>query len=235
MSNANLDQDNVTAARISNDAVNQAFISAHSDRFAAFCALAMASPDDAAQELERCVTEFGFVGGLANANLPNGTFFDSPAYWSVFAAAERLNVPFYLHPGFPPTSHILPTGGAFAPAIGPDGNKTFNDYVAVTLASESWGFEASAGLAFLRLYAAGLFDEYPNLKIILGHVGEMVPYILSRSDEFLSPLTAPRKSLAQVWTENVWITTSGYFSLDPIPTLLSNTAAERIMVSANTS
>ncbi|KAF8192690.1 hypothetical protein K438DRAFT_1674921 [Mycena galopus ATCC 62051] len=228
------DSTNATAAVISNNGIYENFTSPHPDRLRAFCSLAMGEPEAAAQELERCVIDLGFVGGMANAALSNGTFYDSPTYWSVFATAERLGVPIYIHPSFPPTSQVLTVGGQYAPAVKPDGTLTFNDFIAANLASTVWGFESGAGLSFMRLYSAGLFDTYPQLKLILGHMGEMVPYMLERSDYFVTPLTAPRKSLRQVYADNVWVTTSGFFWLDQVPTLLRTTALDRIMFSVDT-
>lgn len=192
----------------------------------------MGDPLAAALELERCITKLGFVGGFANAMLPNGSFFDSPSYWPVFATAEKLNVPIYLHPPFAPNNQvIIPDGGQYAPAIGPNGLETFDLFIAANLGTTAWGFESNTGLSFLRLYSANLFEKHPNFQVILGHMGEMLPYMLERSHEFLSPLTAPGRSLLDVYAKNVWITTSGWFWLNQIPAVLTNTAIDRIMVS----
>lgn len=95
------------------------------------------------------------------------------------------------------------------------------------------GFHEDAGLHFLRLYSAGVFAEFPNLKIILGHMGEIVPYMLERADSFLSPRNTSSASLIEVYAKNVWITTTGFFSLNPMATILRNTAINRIMYSVD--
>ena len=193
------DQEIATAA---NDQAAAA-IAAHPGRFAAFAALPMSDPHAAVAELRRAVTQLGFVGALINGRA-NGTFLDAPAYRPLLQTAVDLDVPLYLHPG-PPTATLREehyTG------LGPS--------VSSALATTAWGSHAETGLHALRLIATGIFDQLPNLQIILGHMGEMIPFMLNRADEWLTPAARTENNLqlsvAETFRRNFWITTSGMFS-----------------------
>ncbi len=180
----------------------------------------MAFPDAAAAELERAVTQLGCVGALVDARLPDGTHYDAPVYWSVFAAAERLGVPLYLHPA-PPSPEEISTRYA--------GN--YSSRIAAGLASGGWAWHADAGLSFLKMYAAGMFDAHPRLKIVLGHNGEMVPAMLDRASATFRKFGdgGPKRPLREVWDENVWVTTSGMYAVETFAMLLKTTKVERVM------
>lgn len=211
---------NPSGCRDANDELAAA-ARANPSRLAAFAVLPMAFPDDAAAELDRAVTELGCVGALVDARLPDGTHYDGPAYRPVFAAAERLDVPLYLHPA-PPSPEEIEARYA--------GN--YSARVAAGLASGGWGWHADAGLGFIKMCAAGVFDEYPRLKIVLGHNGEMVPAMLDRAARTLSKFGdggGLRRGLREIWAENVWVTTSGMYSADMFAMLLKVTKVERIM------
>jgi uncharacterized protein len=193
------DQDIATAA---NDQAAAA-IAAHPGRFAAFAALPMSDPQAAVAELRRAVSQLGFVGALISGRA-NGMFLDAPAYRPLLQTVVELDVPLYLHPGLPtatlPTEHYA----GFGPSV---------SYV---LASTAWGSAAETGLHALRLIAAGIFDQLPNLQIILGHMGEMIPFMLNRADEWLTPAARTENNLqlsvAETFRRNFWVTTSGMFS-----------------------
>ncbi|KAH8892303.1 amidohydrolase 2 [Thozetella sp. PMI_491] len=205
-------------------------ISNNTARFAAFAALPMTFPELAAAELERCVTKLGFVGALVDTHLPNGTYYDGDAYRPFWAKAVELDVPIYLHPVFPTPDNIIDIGvGIYAPSNPPD----FSLATAADLGIVAWGWHQDAGLHFLRLYSAGVFAEFPALKIVLGHMGEMVPFMLERANAFLSPKNTTRLSLLETYAQNIWITTAGFFSLNPLGTILRNTAVDRIMYSVD--
>ncbi|KAK8109296.1 hypothetical protein PG984_015097 [Apiospora sp. TS-2023a] len=197
-------------------------------RFRGFCILPMASPRDAATELRRCVTTHGFVGALVDAHLANESYYDGPAYDPLWAAAVALDVPIYLHPTYPSLGDILDTGtGLYAPAV--EGEWT--DGQAAAMGTPAWGWHERTGFGFLRLYLGGVFERYSNLQIILGHMGELVPYYLWRSDLYLS--RGRNRTLLEVWADNVYVTTSGIFSLDPVATLVRNTNRSRILYSVD--
>lgn len=222
-----LDQPDLVA-RANNELA--AAIANNTDRFNAFAALPMAFPDAAAAELERCVKELGFVGALVDTHLPNGTYYDGVAYRPFWDKAEALDVPIYLHPTLPNVGNVTDIGvGIYAPASPLD----FSLFMAADLGIVAWGWHQDAGLHFLRLYAAGVFAEFPRLKVVLGHMGEMIPFMLERADAFLSPQNTSRPSLIETWVQNAYITTAGFFSVNPMATILRNTAVERVMYSVD--
>ncbi|THW31951.1 hypothetical protein D6C98_09455 [Aureobasidium pullulans] len=190
-------------------------------RYAAFALLPMASPSAAASELERCVKQHKFVGALIN-NHCNGTFYDGESFRPVFAKAEELDVPIYIHPTFAADEWM------------PHYRGNFGEKAAIMMSIAAWGWHSETGLHVLRLWASGLFDEYPKLKIVIGHMGEMLPYQLDRIIS-TSASWAPdnKRGLEQVWKENFWITTSGMFSLAPLSCLLRMCERDRILYSVD--
>lgn len=200
----------------------------HPDRYNAFAILPMTFPDQAAAELERAVTQLGFQGALIDNHLPNGSFYDGPAYDIFWAKAVELDVPIYVHPTFPDISEVVDFGGKYAPVAG-----DYNNSVAALLGTVAFGWHQSTGEHFLRMYSGGVFVRFPKLKIILGHMGEMLPFYLERADSFLTPANPDKPSLIDTYHQNVWVTTAGLFSTNPVATLLRNTAIDRIMYSVD--
>ena len=193
--------------------------------FAGFATLCMLEPQAAAGELRRCVRNLGFVGALIDNNT-EGKFYDDEFYWPIFQTAEELDVPIYLHPAY--NDDLKP--------ILFDGN--YPDAIAQTLAMHAFGWHAENAIHLLRLFAAGLFDRFPKLKIILGHMGEMLPYQLDRIVRISStqwPMAgfSVKRDLRRVWDENVWITTSGMFALAPFSCLLRQCKIDRILFSVD--
>ncbi|KAL1624011.1 hypothetical protein SLS56_007993 [Neofusicoccum ribis] len=179
----------------------------------------------AAEELTRCIRDLGFVGTLIN-NHHKGSFYDDPRYWPVFSTAQGLNVPVYIHPTFPSQDRVYQYRGHYSEPI------------AQMLGAWGWGWHSDVGLHILRLYAAGLFDLFPKLKIVIGHMGEMLPFQLDRIIDISESLNAPewtgrQRGLREVWENNIWITTSGMFSLAPMACLLKVMSPERIMLSVD--
>ena len=204
-------------------------VRAHPKRFAAFACLPMADPSAAADELRRCVKDLGFVGALIENHLPDGSYYDSERFHPVFAAAEELDVPLYLHPTFPTPRHVQ------AQYAG-----DYGKVAEILLGTAVWGWHADGGLHVLRLFAAGIFEKFPRLKIVLGHMGEMLPFMLERIVDLEKGLLNDAQSDQQrnrgfkaVWDENIWITTSGMFSLSPMACVLRNTKLERVMFSVD--
>jgi len=198
------------------------------ERFNAFAVLPMAFPDLAATELERAVTQLNFAGALIDNHLPNGSYYDGPAYDVFWSKAVELNVSIYIHPTYPTISSVIDTGGHYAPI-----DDDFSDPVAALMSTAAWGWHQSTGLHFLRLYSGGVFVRFPQLKIILGHMGEMLPYYLERADSFLTPANPDKPSLIDTYHQNVWVTTAGLFSTNPVATVIRNTAIDRIMYSVD--
>ena len=181
---------NSTVARESNDQLAAAIsASAHPERFRAFAFLPMAQPAAATEELERAVKQQGFVGALIDNHLANGTFYDGVTYTAFWAKAEDLNIPIYLHPTVPDSDSVFAVNvGQYVPSgiPGDEGSYSYPLGVGVTLATGAWGWHVDVGAHFLRLYAAGVLDAFPRLKLVLGHMGEGVPFFLERADAILS-------------------------------------------------
>ena len=157
-------------ARRANDALAEA-IGRRPDRFAGFAALPMQDPEAAALELTRSVRDLGFKGALVNGFSERGVavlYYDDPIYLPFWSVAERLAVPFYLHPRDPLSSR--------SPIY--DGHPWFR--------GSAWAFGAETAMHALRLMASGLFDRHPRLTMILGHLGEGLPCSVWRIDHRLS-------------------------------------------------
>jgi len=174
-------------------------VTAHPDRFAAFALLPVTAPSAAADELERAVSELGFVGAMISGTI-GGRFLDDPAFAPVLETAARLNVPVYLHPGPPPQPVAEVYYAGFAAAV------------SQTLATAGYGWHYETSLHALRMILGGVFDRLPGLKVILGHLGEGIPFHLSRIDDTLTPLAGQlAKPVSGYFREHFWFTTSGYF------------------------
>jgi predicted TIM-barrel fold metal-dependent hydrolase len=187
----------VAKARDANDYLFEK-IAVHPKRFAGLAAVPTADPAAAAVELERAVTRLGFKGAMINGHT-EGSFLDDRKFWDIFECAHALGVPVYLHPRNP---H-------------PEVMKTyFKGYE--ELAFAAWGFALDTCSHFLRLVFAGVFDRFPRLTIILGHMGEGLPFWLYRADDHTRIAAKRRglkKGLAEYLTENMVITCSGNFSV----------------------
>ncbi|KAJ5874642.1 uncharacterized protein N7529_003072 [Penicillium soppii] len=194
-------------------------IAAHPTRLAGFALLPMAEPEAAAAELERCVREHGFVGALLDNHI-DGRFYDGLEFRVVFSKAQELNVPLYIHPAWASDEMLEHYKGNYA------------DSVALSMSAFGWGWHSETAVHVLRLYASGLFDEFPRLKIVLGHMGEMLPFQLERVIR-VAGRWGLRRGFEEVWNENFWITTSGMFSLGPLACLLRTTRIERVLYSVD--
>jgi len=183
----------IAMARDANDRLHAA-VKAHPTRFAGFAALPTADPRAAAEELERCVTRLGFKGAMIHGH-QRGEFLDAKKYWPIWERAEKLGVPIYLHPALP---H-------------PDVVKAYFDGYE-ELARAPWGFAVDTSCHFLRLVFAGLFDAYPRLRIILGHLGEGLPFAMHRLNDH-AWAAAQRRGLQKqpidYLRDNLVVTTSG--------------------------
>ncbi|HKA42838.1 MAG TPA: amidohydrolase family protein [Burkholderiales bacterium] len=183
----------IPLARDANDRLHEA-MQAHPKRFAGFAALPTADPEAAAGELERAVQKLGFKGAMIHGHT-QGEFLDERKYWVIFERAQALGVPIYLHPTL---AH-------------PDAIKAyFTGYE--DLARAGWGFSVDTSCHFLRIVFAGVFDAYPDLKIILGHLGEGLPFAMHRLDDHTRRSAARRglrKTPLQYFRDNLLVTTSG--------------------------
>ena len=180
-------------------------VAAHPDRFAGFAMLPTQSPADAADELERTVHQLGFKGALINGHT-NGRYLDEPSFDVLLERAASLGVPIYLHPTDPPQAVSKTYYAPFDSALVP-----------------TWGWPVETGTHLLRLICAGVFDRHPKLKIIVGHMGELLPFCFTRLNVGLTmagwlSATEPEQSLMRnnvgyYLRENVFITSSGVFDV----------------------
>jgi predicted TIM-barrel fold metal-dependent hydrolase len=183
----------IPMARDANDRLFAA-IQSFPKRFAGFAALPTADPEEAARELDRCVTKLGFKGAMIHSH-QQGEFLDGAKYRVVWKAAERLGVPVYLHPALPHPQVV---------------KAYFEGYE--ELARAPWGFAVDTSCHFLRLVFSGLFDDCPKLKIILGHLGEGIPFAMHRLDTHARAAAERRglkKTPLQYLKDNLLVTTSG--------------------------
>lgn len=184
-------------ARSSNDQLAEA-MRKHPDRFAGLAAVAPQDPAQAAKEIERAVQQLGLKGVVLNSHL-KGEYFDHRKYWDIFAAAEAHDAAVYIHPGSPPDNMIRP-------------------FLEAGLDGAIFGFGVETGLHILRLIVSGLFDRFPKLKVVIGHMGEALPFWLYRLDYMYRatlnsrryPQWQPNRRLPSDYLrENIFITTSG--------------------------
>lgn len=223
-----LDRDRaVETARIANDVLAQA-VEKHPDRFRGFAALPLQDPEAAAEELHRTVNDFGFVGALVNGfsqdqaqgNGQELLYYDLPQYRDFWAEVAALDVPFYLHPRNP-----LPQDSRIY-----DGHPW--------LLGPTWAFAQETAVHALRLMASGLFDEFPSLNIILGHLGEGIPGMIWRVDHRnawvdVEPSYPAQRKLGEYFSENFYLTTSGNFRTQTLIDAMLEIGADRVMFSTD--
>jgi predicted TIM-barrel fold metal-dependent hydrolase len=183
-------------------------------RFAGFAALPTADPQTSADELDRCIKKLGFKGAMIHGHT-RGSFLDSRKYWPIFERAEALEVPIYLHPTLP---HPAALQGYF------EGYEE--------LARAGWGFAVDTSCHFLRIVFAGVFDAYPKLKIILGHLGEGLPVAMHRLNEHTAAAARRRglkKEPIEYLRDNLLVTTSGNWYEPAFQCTLAALGADKIL------
>jgi len=195
------------------------------DRFQGFAALALQNADEATRELERCVRDLGFKGALVNGfsqvDTPdNVVYLDDPRYAGFWAKVEELDVPFYLHPRNPLAAWAQIYQGH------------------PWLMGPTWAFGQETAVHALRLMASGLFDRHPKLKIVLGHMGEGLPYSIWRVDHRNAWVKMPKgfpakRPLGDYFRENFWLTTSGNFRTQTLIDAMLEVGADRILFSTD--
>jgi len=212
----------IAVARRANDHLAEQ-IARNPKRFRGFSALPLQDPHAAAQELTRCIKELGFCGALVNGYSQLGTpdstvFYDLPQYRDFWATVQQLDVPFYLHPR---------AASPHQPAY--EGHRW--------LTGSIWGFAAETSIHALRLMGSGLFDDYPKLKIILGHLGEGLPCNIWRIDNRISRTlcSKPKAKLpiGHYFRENFYITTSGNFRTQTLTEVMMEMGTDRILYSVD--
>lgn len=209
-----------TSIRIMSEANDEAAkaIEKHPSRFRAFASLPLADPKAAVSEFERALDKLGFVGGFVCGSI-NGEFLDNEKYWPVLECAEAHNAPVYLHPLFPLPSVMQTYFKGREELGGPE-----------------WGFMIDASCHFMRLLTAGIFDRFPKLKIILGHLGESIPYNLDRINNRLAAYVKAaklKKDPADYIRQNMVVTTSGNFSVPSLLCALGTIGVDNILFSVD--
>ena len=207
----------VDLARSANDQLAEA-VRKHPDRFAGLAAIAPQDPLAAAQELERGVRTLGLKGAIVNSHT-RGEYLDHPKFWEIFEAAEALNVPIYLHPTSPPPAMIGP-------------------FLERGLDGAIFGFAVETGLHILRIIVSGALDRFPKLRIVVGHLGEGLPYWLFRIDFMHGRMVAANryasvkrlnKKPSEYLRENFYVTTSGMAWEPPILYAQSVLGVDRVL------
>jgi predicted TIM-barrel fold metal-dependent hydrolase len=190
-------------------------VHAHPDRFAGLATLAPQSPKASAKELERAVNKLGLRGACINSQT-NGEYLDDPKFWPIFEVAEKLDVPVYIHARIPSKQMV----------------KAYMGYPGLAIAF--WGYGAETSLSAVRLICSGVFEKYPRLKIILGHLGEALPFWLWRLDRRWSAGAGGSdkgfaRKPSEYFRDNFYITTSGNFWFPPLQESMLAIGADKIL------
>jgi 2,3-dihydroxybenzoate decarboxylase len=204
----------VDLARRVNDRLAQIVRTAPT-RYAAFAALPTSDPAAAADELARCVETLGMKGAMIHG-LAHGHFIDDQRYWPIFARAEALDVPIYLHPSMPHEAVIDAYYKEYA-----------KDYPVLLRAA--WGFTVETATLGVRLVLSGVFEKYPKLEFILGHLGEGLPFLLWRIDNGLARPGQKPVQFRDIFSKHFSITTSGFFSDPALLLCVQEMGVERIL------
>ncbi|HEX9343812.1 MAG TPA: amidohydrolase family protein [Actinomycetota bacterium] len=216
-------------ARELNDGLAE-LVARHPSRFAAFAAIPMHDGDSAAAELRRAVADLGFLGAHLNGfqnvsgsgfTVTEALYYDDPRFEPFWAAAVDLSVPVYLHPRFAPT----------------DQQRIYEGYRA--MASAAWGFGVETGGHALRLIVSGVFERHPQLTMILGHLGEMLPYAIGRFDQcWARDARGPQSEAisqppSHYFHRNFHVTTSGFFHTRALEAAIAELGVDRVMFSVD--
>ena len=212
----------IEACTLANN-ITKEHIDEYPKRFLGFATLPMCDPLSASIELERCVKDLGFCGALLSGRY-KGRFLNEKEFLPIFAKAEELNVPLYLHPAFIPKEVKKAYYDSDA----------YSEEVAFELSSVGYGWHSEVGIQVLRLILSGIFDKFPKLKIIIGHWGETIPCFLDRLDFMLDKnITKLNKNISEYFKENVYITPSGITSKDQLEYVVKLMGASHVIYSVD--
>ncbi len=208
----------VELAAKANDRLAEA-VAARPDRFAGFALLPVPDPEASADELERAVTRLGFKGAMLHG-LTEDRFLDAKRFWPIYERAAALDVPVYVHPAAPHQGVVDAYYGDYA-----------KDFPSIL--SAAWGFTVETATQAIRFVLSGVFEEYPNLKMILGHMGEGLPFSLVRIDEAFSRAGNKANTFRKTFAEHFYITTSGNFSTPALLCSMMEMGADHILYSVD--
>jgi predicted TIM-barrel fold metal-dependent hydrolase len=209
----------VQVARETNDRLHQV-IHANPKRFAGFATLPTPDPKGAADELERTVTKLGFKGAMVHGLTNGKLFLDDKQFWPIFERAQALDVPIYIHPAYPHPSVI---------------EIYYQDYLQQypEVLGPALGFTVETAVQGVRLVLSGVFDKYPGLKIIIGHLGEGLPFLLWRINQSLSRPGNAGMAFRDTFCEHFYLTTSGNFSNTALLCSIMEMGPDRILFSVD--
>jgi hypothetical protein len=212
--------DAVNLTREANDYAANA-VKRYPKRLAAFATLPTVAPDIAANELEKRVQADGFIGGIINGH-SSGRYLDDKFFWPILERAEFLRVPLYIHPTIPPKPVIDAYYSGFLPQV-------TNNFSAA-----AWGWHIETAVHVLRLILGGVFDQFPNLQVIIGHLGEALPFMMPRLDDTM-PVegTKLNRSVGSYLRENLYYTFSGFTYIPPFLDLFLQVGSDRIIFSTD--
>jgi predicted TIM-barrel fold metal-dependent hydrolase len=206
-------------AREANDYLADA-VRSHPARIGGFATLPTADPSAAAAELERTIRDYGFKGAVINGHV-QGRYLDDKFFWPIFERAEALHVPIYLHPTPPPKPVIEASYGGFAPIV------------TDLFAGPGWGWHIETAIHVIRIILGGTFDRYPGLQLVVGHMGETLPFMLQRLDVMPMAMTKLSRPISSYLRENIHYTFSGFNFTPTFLDLLLQVGVDRIMFSAD--
>ncbi|AEE16471.1 amidohydrolase family protein [Treponema brennaborense] len=210
-------EESIYYSKLSNDILAEG-IKKNPTRFRGFAALPTPDPIQAAMELERCIKLGGFVGAIINGHI-NGHYLDEIQFDPILEAADALDVPLYIHPAVPPKAII-------------DTYYKMNDtYAQTVMVSGGWGWHIETGVHVLRLISSGVFDRHPNLKIVIGHLGEGLPFFMHRLNNAIGGNL--KKSYSTYLKENIYYTISGFNDPDLFQFVLKKVGENNIMFSSD--
>ncbi len=210
----------VRFARACNDELASA-VHKYPDRLAGFAALPVSAPDAGAEELQRAVSEHGFVGAVVNGHC-QGVYLDDPHFDPILERAAALNAPIYLHPTIPPAGVIESCYAGFS------------DQVSFAFATVGWGWHINTATHVLRMILGGVFDRHPSLQIIIGHMGEATSFMLPRFDATLKPeLTGLKRPISGYLRENVHYTFANFNDEATYANLVAQVGVGRVAFSTD--
>ncbi len=209
-----------SCAREANDFLSEA-IKRHPTRFAGFASLPIQAPENAADELERCVRKLGFKGANINGHT-RGRYLDDKMFSPILERAVALDVPIYLHPTIPPKPVVEALYGGFSPGV------------TGVFSTSAWGWHIETAVHLLRMVLGGVFDRHPKLQVVIGHLGEALPFMLQRTSKSLPPqMTKLERTVADYLRQNVHYTFGGFNFAPTFLNLLLEIGVDRIMFSVD--
>jgi len=211
--------DAIALARETNDFVAAA-VKKHPTRFAGFATLPTAAPKEAVQELERRIKSGAFKGAVINGHV-RGRYLDDKFFWPILECAAALKAPIHIHPTRPPEPVVEAYYSGFSPLM--------NDM----FASPGWGWHIETAIHVVRVILGGTFDRFPDLQLVIGHLGEGLMSMFQRLDSMTPAMTKLKKPVTSYLRENVHYTFSGFNFPATFLDLLLEVGVDRIMFSAD--